>query len=1280
MRANDVTVNDTPLVLLPQEQRTKYSHSILAKDKLYSEDVHIPLNLEGVTSYFNTRTPTQAEIQDTNNDDCTHVNMTASSTWDPHDVTLSNHEASLREALLNDEEPRLRGRGVRAAMSGFSTPASRSLSHCQVRSHRAQISRIRSQQWSPTVDVDSYASELERVSCNTVGTKKRKGYVGPEELAKRWHIGLETARKTLDRTTQLAVRDFTHTMGGRRLKPIHYQLKYRRLRCEMYVDIYHGKCKSLRGNNFATVYCTPFHWICFDPMESKGEAHKTLDTLFQKIGIPSALIPDNAKELTQGEFKRKALRASCPIHPIEPYTSNANICEDGIRETLRGYRRMMSATNTPGCLWDDALQYYSQVRCHTVNTIHETQGEVPQTLVTGDDSDISYLCEFDWYSYVWYLDPEDSGMERKKLGKYCGPFLHEGDAMAAKILTEKATQRNRTSVFRISPEEARTDAFKQKAADFEIKLKEKLKDRYNPLVYDEDDDPWEVTPMPEPYEPIEPEETAMPELADADEMQHEAFDRYITARVCVPQGDKMSYGTVIRRKRDIDGELVGNSSSNPILDTSIYEVEFDSGETEAYTANIIAEHIYSQVDEEGYTHYMLNEIIDHRKDDSAVSKEDGFVITKSGRKYPRRTTKGWQFCCKWNDESTSWHTLKDVKESHLLQVAQYAIDNGLVDEPAFAWWVPHTVKKRDRIIRAMKKRYFRIHQKYGIQIPKSVQEARDIDRDTGTTFWMDAIRKEMKNCAKAFEILPEGSPIPVGHTHIDCHMIFDVKHGTLQRKARYVAGGHMTDPPASITYASVVSRESVRIAFVLAALNGLDIEAADIGNAYLNAPTNEKIVITCGEEFGAQYKGRLARIVRAQYGLKGSGAAWRSHLAKVLYEDERLGFKMCKADNDVWYRPAIKPDGTKYYEYILVYTDDILCLSVDPQSVLDMLDQRFLLKPESRGHPKVYLGADIGKWTFEETPDQQYWSMGSQTYVKESIRNVENYLERKGKGLKQKVNTVLPNGYVPELDVSTVCDEEEVGEYHQRIGILRWIVELGRVDICTEVSMMAAHCAMPRKGHLEAVWHMFAYLKRHDRSRMVFDARYPKWDANDALPRPDWTEFYKDVKEQIPPDAPEPRGMPIEMTAFVDSDHAADTVTRRSRTGIFIYIQSAPIIWFSKKQTSIETSSFGSEFSAMKTAVEMVEGLRYKLRMMGVPIDGPCRIKADNMSMVKNSSVPESQLKKKSNSIAFHYARERAAAGVIVVQYEPSESNIADMLTKTQSGPKRRELAGRVLY
>jgi hypothetical protein len=95
-------------------------------------------------------------------------------------------------------------------------------------------------------------------------------------------------------------------------------------------------------------------------------------------------------------------------------------------------------------------------------------------------------------------------------------------------------------------------------------------------------------------------------LSEADEVQHEAFDQYISARVCVPQGDNMVYGTVKKRVRDSGGELiVGRSHKNPMLDTSLYEVEFDSGDTEAYHTNIIAESIFSRVDDDGYTTYLL---------------------------------------------------------------------------------------------------------------------------------------------------------------------------------------------------------------------------------------------------------------------------------------------------------------------------------------------------------------------------------------------------------------------------------------------------------------------------------------------------------------------------------------------------------------------------------------------------------------------------------------------------------------------------------------------------
>ena len=117
------------------------------------------------------------------------------------------------------------------------------------------------------------------------------------------------------------------------------------------------------------------------------------------------------------------------------------------------------------------------------------------------------------------------------------------------------------------------------------------------------------------------------------------------------------------------------------------------------------------------------------------------------------------------------------------------------------------------------------------------------------------------------------------------------------RKARLVAGGHKTDPPAQLTYSSVVSRESVRIGFLIAAMYDLDPQAADIGNAYLNATTKEKYYIITGPEFGELERGKIALIVRALYGLKSSGAMWRAHFAATLRD---MDFTSSLADPDVW--------------------------------------------------------------------------------------------------------------------------------------------------------------------------------------------------------------------------------------------------------------------------------------------------------------------------------------------------------------------------------------------
>ena len=130
--------------------------------------------------------------------------------------------------------------------------------------------------------------------------------------------------------------------------------------------------------------------------------------------------------------------------------------------------------------------------------------------------------------------------------------------------------------------------------------------------------------------------------------------------------------------------------------------------------------------------------------------------------------------------------------------------------------------------------------KFGIEIPGTVEQALELDRKNGNTLWTDAISKEMKNSCVAFDLLARGEQAPKGYKEITCHLIFDLKLD-MTRKARYVAGGHLTEVPISMTYSSVVSCDSVRIGFLVAALNDLNLLAGDIQNAFLSAPTKERI-------------------------------------------------------------------------------------------------------------------------------------------------------------------------------------------------------------------------------------------------------------------------------------------------------------------------------------------------------------------------------------------------------------------------------------------------------
>ncbi len=145
-----------------------------------------------------------------------------------------------------------------------------------------------------------------------------------------------------------------------------------------------------------------------------------------------------------------------------------------------------------------------------------------------------------------------------------------------------------------------------------------------------------------------------------------------------------------------------------------------------------------------------------------------------------------------------------------------------------------------------------------------------------------------------------------------------------------------------------------------------------------------------------------------------------------------------------------------------------------------------MLREDSIRTPSQYLGGKLCEVTLEN--GNKAWAFGSCQCVQSAVQNVENHLAKSGKKLLYKAPTPLSSGYRPEIDVSSMLGESEASYFHSLVEVLRWIVELGRVDINVEVSMMSSHLSLPRARHLKEIYHIFAYLKVHSNTEMVFDS------------------------------------------------------------------------------------------------------------------------------------------------------------------------------------------------
>jgi len=1291
MRCNGVRVDDCP----PQFD-SRSLHAIVVSDP----KVTIPMELSGVISYFLSRKPTLQDLEQLE-----RITLTGTAPWNPN-APLPIEDIPFKASAVDVSDPYGDSRLISAVKINelipidVSQPSDDTLHKALIQSVNVCLDEdLESTVAAFNISVVKQADEdvlfqpepEPDAAVASVQAKQSKPTITPEQLARQWNIGLDTAKRTLKVTTQAGLRNI-YIPSDRKTRLKAPWLKFPSINTRMYSDALFSSVPSIHKAKGAVVFTDGKGFDSFYPFKSKSQYPETLMEFIHDYGVPKQLVTDGANEMQQSKGRAIANEYHIDLKVTVPYSPWQNKAESTVRELKRVTRRKIHEKKAPKRMWSYAGKWAAALRRLTALDIPELDGRTPHEHVTGGTPDITTYTLFDWYDPVYFHMPVATyPYQKKSVGRLLGVADNCTDELAYIVLPKSGRPVVRKSVWGI-PKEALASDWTSEAADL-IELDKAIEDLYGdqtlraaqkrgdsatteaPEIHDPHPDDVFPEPPPDVFEgdendPLAANDTDSDKILEADLFTPETMDKYLGAELLLPHGDGMRRARVTARHKDDDGHPLGRAHPNPILDSRLYDIQYPDGSTDIVNANLIAENLYAQVDNEGREHAILKEIVDHRFTEDAVDEADGFVTSANGQRRPVITTKGCDLQVKSVDGSLDWIPLKDLKASNPIEVAEYAVAHKLDHKPCFNWWARKTLRKRARIIKKVKSRYWKTSHKFGIELPHSVAEALAIDARTGTTFWADAIAKEMKNVGVAFEFMEDGK-LPVGHKEIKCHMVFDIKRD-LTRKARFCAGGNMTEEPKESVFSSVVTRDTVRIAFLYAALNDLDILGADIQNAYLNAPTKEKCWFRAGLEFGQDNVGKPVRIVRALYGLRSSGARWHDHMAATL----RLGrFKASYADPDLWMRKQCKPDGTYYWEYVLCYVDDVLVISHNPKSVMNFLNTHYTLKPASVMEPKDYIGAEIRKYRIGH---DHAWAASSDTYIKRAIDNVERELKWVNQTLSKKANTPLSNGYRPELDQSPELDAKRTNYYQGLIGVLRWSVELGRIDIMVAVSMLSRYLVNPREGHLEEVFHIFAYLKSHRKSALVFDPTTPLFDESRFSTR-DWSEFYPDAKEETPPRAPELLGKSMVMTCFVDADHAGCRETRRSHTGIMIFLQKAPIVWYSKRQNTVESSTFGSEFVAMKTAIEQVEALRYKCRMMGIPIDGPTNVFCDNEAVFKNSTMPESTLKKKHNSIAYHRTREAVAAGIVRIAWEDGRFNLADVLTKLLPGPRLKQLISCIL-
>ena len=948
-------------------------------------------------------------------------------------------------------------------------------------------------------------------------------------------------------------------------------------------------------------------------MKSDKQFVNTLEDNIRDRGAPTKLISDRA----QVEISNKVqdiLRALCiGDWQSEPKQQHQNPAERRYQTVKTMANTIMDRTGSPASTWLLCLMYVCFILNFAAAAILGWNNPIGRA--TGNRGDISPLLRFRWWEPVYYkLDDNDFPSDsREKRGHFVGIAEHVGHAMTFKILTDDT----RKVIYRSNVRSALDPRSRNLRMDL---LHEKPPEKFIKSRHDTADPPVDANGETKG----DPPNLGMPVFHPSD----------LIGRTFLkdPDEDGQRFrARIVRMIEDHDSDI----EENPTRVKFVCSVSDDDLE------EIIA----------------YNEILDYiQKDD-----DDGEIVWKFRRitahegplkpNHPNWKNSTWNVMIEWENGEITSEPLTVIAKDDPVTCALYAKENDLLHLDG--WKRFARIAKRQgklmRLVNQAKLRSFREspRYKYGFEVPKNYQDAIRLDERHGNTKWQDATDLEMTQLHEynTFKDLGKGAGKPDGYKQIRVHLVYDVKHDG-RHKARLVADGHLTDVPIDSVYSGVVSLRGLRLIVFLAELNELELWSTDIGNAYLEAETNEKVVIRAGPEFG-ELEGHMMIIVKALYGLRTSGLRWHERFADCLRD---MGFEPSKSEPDIWMRR-----NGDIYEYIAVYVDDLAIAAKDPSSIIEILQDVYKFKLKGTGPITFHLGCDF----FRDSDG--VLCMAPKKYIDKMISQYERMF-----GCKPKTTYMSPleKGDHPELDTSEELDAKGIQQYQSLIGSLQWAISIGRLDITTAVMTMSGFRVAPRQGHLERAKRLYGYLSKMRDAVIRIRTEEPDYSG---LPDQDfdWAySVYGAVKEIIPHDAPEPLGRYVTLTHYVDANLFHDMITGRSVTGILHLLNKTPIDWFSKKQATVETATYGSEFVAARTCVEQVIDLRTTLRYLGVPIRKKSYMFGDNKSVVDSSITPHAKLHKRHTALSFHRVREAIAAKIIAFYHIAGETNPADILSK----------------